>query len=230
MRKDISNISILPNSTIIEALKKLNDTSKKVLLVAENNKLLGTLTDGDIRRYILRTGKIEGFIKDIFNPNPIYITRKELDKEKVKDIFSSNKVEIIPVVGEDLILLGYIEWSDILSEEEFSPVEQVDEDIPVVIMAGGKGTRMKPFTNVLPKPLIPIGNKTVTEYIIDKFRKFGFKKFILILNYKAEIIEAYFKTIEKDYDIDFIWEEEFLGTAGGLQRLIFYIYYRYPAL
>jgi len=89
----------------------------------------------------------------------------------------------------------------------------------VVIMAGGKGTRLAPFTQVLPKPLIPVGERTMIEYIIDNFRVFGVKKFYLTLNYKGELIEAYFKGSEKDYEVEFIWEEDYLGTAGSLKFL-----------
>lgn len=218
MIRDVSNLIISKNLSIVETLKKLNETAKKVLFVVEDNTLVGTVTDGDIRRHILRTGKIEGKVEEFYNPNPVFIYKNELEnKEKIEKIFLAKKVEVIPVVDKNLYLKGYIEWSDILSEDYFIGYERIEENIPIVIMAGGKGKRMEPFTNVLPKPLIPIGEKTIVEYVIDSFKKFGLKKYILIVNYKGKMIEAYFNSLDKDYNIEFVYERDFLGTAGGLK-------------
>lgn len=218
MIRDVSNLIISKNLSIVETLKKLNETTKKVLFVVEDNTLVGTVTDGDIRRHILRTGKIEGKVEEFYNPNPVFIYKNELEnKEKIEKIFLAKKVEVIPVVDKNLYLKGYIEWSDILSEDYFIGYERIEENIPIVIMAGGKGKRMEPFTNVLPKPLIPIGEKTIVEYVIDSFKKFGLKKYILIVNYKGKMIEAYFNSLDKDYNIEFVYERDFLGTAGGLK-------------
>jgi len=219
IHSDFDNLKIHKENSSVDALKKLNETAKKVLFVVDDGKLLGTVTDGDIRRYILKTGKIKGKIEDFYNPNPTFISQDELDKGKVKSIFLLKKIEILPVVDRNLGLVGYLEWADILSKDHPQVYEKIDKEIPVVIMAGGKGTRMKPFTDVLPKPLIPLGDKTVIEHIIDNFVNFGLMKFILILNYKGRVIEAYFNSIKKAYNIEFVYEQEFLGTAGGLKLL-----------
>jgi len=196
----VKNLFISPNSTIKEALKKFNEIGEKVLIVVDkNNHLLGTITDGDIRRYILNTGTIEGNIENIYNKNPKFIYSDD-SKEKAKQIMLENKVEIF----EDKF-------------EYYEPKEKID--IPVVIMAGGKGTRLDPFTKVLPKPLLPVKDKTIVEHIIDSFKKFGYYKFILILNYKGKLIESYFNAIDKDYSIEFLWEDNFYGTAGALSLL-----------
>ncbi|BAI79871.1 nucleoside-diphosphate-sugar pyrophosphorylase [Deferribacter desulfuricans SSM1] len=220
--KNLEKVLIEKKSSAISALKQLNESSTKVLIVIENlksKKLVGTITDGDIRRHILKAGFIEGNVYDVCNKNPIYIIKDKLDKEIIKNLILNKKLELIPVVNEKNEVIDYIEWSDFLKEKDFIDIQQIDEKIPVVIMAGGKGTRMKPFTEVLPKPLIPVGDKTAVELIIDEFRKFGLDNFIFTLNYKGEIIEAYFNTIEKDYKTDFIWEKDFLGTAGSLKFL-----------
>ena len=220
--KNLNKVLINKDTDIISALKQLNESSTKVLVVVddlENKKLIGTITDGDIRRHILKTGSIEGKVYEICNKNPTYIEKNYLDKSLVRSLILERKLELIPVINEKQQVIDYIEWSDFFKAEEFDNIEQIKEKVPVVIMAGGKGTRMKPFTNVLPKPLIPVGNKTAVEVIIDEFRNFGLDIFFLTLNYKGEIIEAYFKTINKDYKIDFIWEEDFLGTAGSLKFL-----------
>ena len=215
----MKNVFINPFISIKEALKRLNDTGEKVLLVVdENNKLLGTLTDGDIRRYILKTGTLEGTVELIYNKNPVYAIEGQSDDE-IKSMIFKNKVELLPIVNEKKQVIGFYRWTDFYEEdiETYNTSEQLD--IPVVIMAGGKGTRLDPFTRVLPKPLLPIKDKTITELIIDSFKKFGIKKFYLTLNYKGKVIESYFNSIEKDYEIEFIWEEEFLGTAGSLYLL-----------
>ncbi|MGC9081422.1 sugar phosphate nucleotidyltransferase [Sulfurihydrogenibium sp.] len=221
IKTDLEKLLITEDKDIVSALKKLNESSKKILLVVgENNTLKGTVTDGDIRRYILRTGKLEGTVKDIYFTNPVFILEEDLGYyQKIKEIFTKKRIELLPVLDKENKLKGYIEWSDLLEESFSEIVDKIEEDIPVVIMAGGKGVRMRPFTNVLPKPLIPLKDKTVVETIIEEFKKFGLNKFFLTLNYKGEIIEAYFKIIEKDYHIDFIWENEFLGTAGSLKFL-----------
>ena len=215
----MKDILITPNATIKESLKKFNLVGEKTLIVVDDNKkLLGTLTDGDIRRHLFNTGNLEESITNIYNPNPKYIYNYE-SKEKAKQLMLENKIEILPIVDQDKVLISYIVWTDLFEEHiyYYHPTKKID--IPVVIMAGGKGTRLDPFTRVLPKPLLPIKNKTITEHIIDSFKKFGFYKFILILNYKGKIIESYFNTIEKDYELEFLWEDDFYGTAGSLTLL-----------
>jgi dTDP-glucose pyrophosphorylase len=215
----MKNLFIAPNSTIKEALKKFNEIGEKVLIVVdENNHLLGTITDGDIRRYILNTGTIDGTVENVYNKNPKFIYSND-SKEKAKQIMLENKIEILPIIDNQRRVISYIVWTDLFENrlEHYEPTEKID--IPVVIMAGGKGTRLDPFTRVLPKPLLPVKDKTIVEYIIDSFKKFGYYKFILILNYKGKLIESYFNTVEKDYSIEFLWEDDFYGTAGALSLL-----------
>jgi len=218
IHQDFNKLKVNKETSVVEVLKKLNETAKKVLFVVEDDKLLGTVTDGDIRRHILKVGKIEGKVEEFYNPDPVFVYVDELEnKEKIEKILLSKKVELIPVVSRDLYLKGYIEWSDIISEDHIISYERIEEDIPVIIMAGGKGTRMKPFTDVLPKPLVPIGEKTIVEHIIDSFKNFGLKRYIMILNYKGKVIESYFNSLEEDYNVEFVYEREFFGTAGGLK-------------
>ncbi len=212
----MKNLLINPNANIKDALKKLDETAEKVLLVVnEHDILLGTLTDGDIRRYILKAGNIEGSIQNVFNKNPI-VSYKNQNEEEIRQLLFKNRIDLIPLLDDNNKVVGYYRWVDFYDEELENYKISEKLDIPVVIMAGGKGTRLDPFTKVLPKPLLPIKDKTVTEHIIDRFKKFGVKKFYLTLNYKGKVIESYFNSIEKDYEIEFIWEDEFLGTAGSL--------------
>ena len=215
----MKNLFISPTSTIKETIKKFNEVGEKVLIVVdENNHLLGTITDGDIRRYILNMGKIEGTIENVYNKNPRFIYPYE-SKEKAKQIMLENKIEILPVIDNQRKVVDFIVWTD-LFENKFEYYQFTEKiDIPVVIMAGGKGTRLDPFTKVLPKPLLPVKDKTILEHIIESFKKFGFYKFILILNYKGKLIESYFNSIDKDYSVEFLWEDDFYGTAGALYLL-----------
>jgi dTDP-glucose pyrophosphorylase len=215
----MKNLFISPTSTIKEALKKFNEIGEKVLIVVdENNHLLGTITDGDIRRYILSTGTIEGTVENAYNKNPKFIYSND-PKEKAKQIMLENKIEILPVIDNQKRVVDYIVWTDLFEDkfEYYEPKEKID--LPVVIMAGGKGTRLDPFTKVLPKPLLPVKDKTIVEHIIESFKKFGYYKFILILNYKGKLIESYFNSIDKDYLVEFLWEDNFYGTAGALSLL-----------
>lgn len=183
------------------------------MVVDENKKLIGTLTDGDIRRYILKTGSLEGNIDSIFNKKCKYIYINEIDK--AREIIFKYKIELLPVVNENKEVINYYKWTDFYEVLEYD----IKLDVPVVIMAGGKGLRMSPFTKVLPKPLLPLKGKTLIENVIDSFKKFGIRKFYITLNYKGKIIETYFNSMEKDYEVDFIWEDNFLGTAGSLYYL-----------
>ena len=213
---------IHPDETIKNAMKKLNETAQKTLLVVDENKrLLGTLTDGDIRRFVLKYGHLEGKVKDVYNPNPISLVEGSFTAEDVKNIFLGKKVELIPITDKKGVVKGYISWNEFFKDSKgFQYLKFKGKlDIPVVIMAGGKGTRLKPFTKVFPKPLIPIGEKPMIEAIVDHFKNFGVKKFFVIINYKGYLIETYFNGIERDYEVEFIREKEFLGTAGSLKLL-----------
>jgi len=211
----MKDIFISHSTSIIDALKKLDITSEKTLLVVENGKLLGTITDGDIRRYIIKTGNLKGNIEACFNPNPITISNGEATAEMAREIMIRYSIQVIPVIDDEKNIIDYYTWKQLFGLE-FKKNQKYDLNIPAVIMAGGKGTRLDPFTKILPKPLIPIGNKSILELIIESFLEYGIRKFYITVNYKSEMIIAYFNGLEKNYDIEFIKEEEFLGTAGSL--------------
>ncbi len=210
---------ISPDSSIKDALKKLDKTAEKTLFVVDKeNKLLGSLTDGDIRRYILKTGKMDGVVWDVCNKSPVFVNKNELNDKNIRELFLKRKIEVLPVVDSGHRVIDYLTWTDVFSERYDKKFKR-SIDVPVVIMAGGRGTRLAPFTQVLPKPLIPVGEKTMVEHIIDNFRAFGVKKFYLTINYKGELLEAYFNGIKKDYNVEFVRENEYLGTAGSLRLL-----------
>jgi NDP-sugar pyrophosphorylase family protein len=127
-----------------------------------------------------------------------------------------NRAEFMPIINENHDLIDVILWEDVFDETQVKVV-QVKLNLPVVIMAGGKGTRLLPLTNVIPKPLIPIGDKTIIEEIMDKFKVVGCNHFHLSVNYKYEFIQYYFSQLENNkYSIEYHKENIPLGTAGSL--------------
>ena len=207
----MNEILIKKTMVIKDALKKLDITAKKILLVIDEGKLIGTVTDGDIRRYILKNGDLEYPIRTIANYTPKYIFN-----DVVIDYNSFMKehfITALPVVNKKMKLL-FIRFL-----YDNRGIKNADLNVPVAIMAGGKGTRLYPYTQILPKPLIPIGEKTITELIMDHFEALGCKHFDMIVNYKKNFIKSFFLDNEHKRDVDFIEEEEFLGTGGGLKLL-----------
>jgi dTDP-glucose pyrophosphorylase len=216
----VETVFIPEKSTIVEALKSLDKAKTKALLVVASGKILkGTISDGDIRRFILRGGKLEAMLDGVYNKKPIYLRQHEFTLPIAKEIMIKNEIGLLPVIDNNDMVTDSIIWEQIFSTEDRPNSVSNPIDVPVIIMAGGKGTRMAPFTQVLPKPLVPIGDRTIVEIIIEEFEKFGIKRFYLTLNYRGEMIEAYFKSIEKKMDITFLWEKNFLGTAGSLKLL-----------
>ncbi len=199
----------------------MDKTAEKVLLVVDDKeKLLGTITDGDIRRYIIKGKSLENDIREIYNKNPVNIKRSDFSETLVKEMLIANKIELLPVLDENNRVVDFITWSKAFSDSRTSLFEKEKINIPVVIMAGGKGVRLEPFTRILPKALIPIGDKPIIEIIIDEFRKQGVRQYYLTLNDKSKMIELYFNNImKKDYEINYVEESGFGGTAGSLKLL-----------
>ena len=215
----MKKIFINPNATIKEAMESLDKTTDKVLLVVDDEQILiGTLTDGDVRRYILRGGDLSGIIQNVYNTTPIFVFQDDFDLEKVKRILTKNKIELIPILDQNRKIVTFITWTKAFGNEKNHGKQQLD--VPVVIMAGGKGTRLEPFTKVLPKPLIPVGDKTVIDHIIDNFVAYGIREFYLTIHHKSKILRAYFEEKTPDYSIGFAEESEPRGTAGSLKLLI----------
>jgi len=214
MNSSLEKLCVEEETAVIDGIKKLDAAGEKVLLVTKERKLSGIITDGDIRRWILKRGNLNAGVSEMMHKGPRIV--KEGEIEKAKKIMQEYLVEAVPVVNEEFIPIDVIFWRDLI-ENKRKKYDQIN--IPVVIMAGGKGTRLQPYTNVLPKPLMPIGNMTILERIIESFRKNGCTDFWLTLNYKKNLIKAYFDEKEKDYKIGYIEEEDYWGTCGSLWQL-----------
>jgi len=208
---NIKDFMITEENSIFEAMKRLDIVGKKILLVVRDGRLVATLTDGDVRRWILKKGDLAAKVKDIANYNPKYL--RENEKNRAGRFLKDNSIEAVPILNEKDEIVSLVLWTD----EEVGVQKKLD--IPVVIMAGGQGTRLYPYTRILPKPLIPIGEIPITEHIMNRFLEYGCRKFFLVINYKKNMIKAYFNELKRDFDICYIEEEEPLGTGGGLSLL-----------
>lgn len=207
-----------PTVSVKQAMEKLDEAANKIIFITDDdNTLIGVVTDGDIRRFILKNGNLNEPVSKVMNKNP-KVLKQGFDIKDAKELMKNELIECLPVVDSKKRVVSAIWWSDFF-RSKFIISDKVKA--PVVIMAGGKGTRLDPFTKVLPKPLIPIGEKTIIEMIIDRFNEFGCREFYVSINYKASMIKAYFTEMSdnKNYDIDYLEEKEFLGTAGSLTLL-----------
>jgi dTDP-glucose pyrophosphorylase len=212
------DITIHSYITIRQAMKKLGQSGKKCLVVIdEKNTLLGTLTDGDLRKAILKGANVGDSIFDIYQSKPTVLVEGKYELTEAKKLFIKNNFDLLPVVDDQNKLVEIILWESVFKNGTNRQNEKLA--VPVVIMAGGKGTRLEPFTKVLPKPLVPIHEKPIIEHIFKSFTDVGVHEFIITVNYKARILKAFFEELRPDYSVDFVEEKEPLGTAGSLKLL-----------
>ncbi len=203
------------NRTIKDALFRLEKNKQKCLIVVDKNqKFYGTLTDGDVRRAILNNSNVHNTIKSYVKKKPVVIREVDYKKLSSNDIdklfkkFKNSKIDLIPVINEKKRVIHLID-----SEAKKTQLNK----IPLVLMAGGKGVRLKPFTDIFPKPLIPVNNIPAAEQIVNSFRENGVKKIFFSVNFKKDLIKSYFK--DKPYKINYIEEKKSLGTVGSLSNL-----------
>ncbi len=213
---NIDNRKITKSSSIIHSLRKMDTQKVKLLFVFEDERFMGLLTIGDIQRAILKGFDLTTPISSILDTNKIYASPDE-SIESIKTKMYRLRSECMPVVNADGNLVDVYFWSDLFDAAKIETKKKIN--IPVVIMAGGLGTRLKPITNIIPKPLIPVSEKTILETIIDQFNGIGCTKYYLSVNYKREIIEYYLNNLEKKYDVTFLKEDKPLGTIGSVSLL-----------
>ena len=203
--------------TIIQTMKLMDDARTKSLLVFEGEKFLGMITNGDLQRAIIANKPFSLSIGNLVdNANKKYAHSGE-DIQHIKDWMLEVRAEFMPVLDNKGNLVDVIFWDELFKESQSDIKEKIN--LPVVIMAGGMGTRLKPITNVIPKPLIPVGDKTILEVIMDQFEGIGCNKFYMSVNYKADMIKYYLSQMDHKYDIEFFQEEKPLGTIGSVSLL-----------
>lgn len=202
--------AILPlDSTIQQAIHCLEQAAVRIVLVVDaNGHLEGTISDGDIRRGLLRGLGLGSRIADVIHRNALVVP-PDMAREMVMQLMVANKIQQIPVVDQQHNIVGLHLWDELASPPARSNM--------MVIMAGGKGTRMRPYTESCPKPLLAVAGKPMLEHIIERASKEGFNHFVLAVHYLGHMVEEHFGSGEKlGVRIDYLREESPLGTAGAL--------------
>lgn len=213
---DIRDRKISSKSKLLDALKRMDKIDKKLLIVFDAEEFVGLISAGDIQRAIIGNIGLEVEVGSIIREDCRYATT-EMPYTEIRSLMIDFRMELCPVIDANGKLDRFYYWEDL-----FEPIEEPKKrqfNIPVVIMAGGFGTRLKPLTNVLPKPLIPIGEKTMLEEIMDRFHRHGCDNFLISVNYKADLIDFYLNSQSLPYNTHCYVEEKPLGTAGSLHLL-----------
>lgn len=207
---------IKAQETLLFALKQMDAQKVKMLFVFDQERFVSILTIGDIQRAIVKSIALNTPISQVVHKKKKFAhTGESMDdiRRKMLDL----RAECMPVLDEQGDLVDVIFWHDLFETEETALRPKID--LPVVIMAGGKGTRLKPITNVIPKPLVPVGDKTILEIIMDQFEEIGCTKFYMSVNYKADMMKYYLSQLDHKYDVEFFEEDKPLGTIGSVSLL-----------
>jgi dTDP-glucose pyrophosphorylase len=207
---------ISSDDTILHALKMMDGHRTKLLFVFDGDRFECILTIGDIQRAIIRHASLSDSVLTILDRNKIYASDKD-SIEHIKEIMFKELIDCMPVLNDAGEIVDVLFWHDVFTETVAENRPKID--LPVVIMAGGKGTRLKPLTNVIPKPLVPVGDKTILEVIMDQFESIGCHKFYISVNYKADMMKYFLSQLGHKYDVEFFMEDKPLGTIGSVSML-----------
>ena len=204
----IEELIIPRTATVLETMKKLDETGQRILFIAPEGVLQAVVTDGDIRKFFLRGGTPDQPVQLAANYHPLSLSIAE--RGRAREVLERHCIDALPILDKRGVI------TDIVFARGLDVDNRKHTDIPVVMMAGGLGTRLYPYTKILPKPLIPVWERPISELIIDRFREFGCHRFTMVVNYKKGMIKSYFGDLENDYALDFVDETRFMGTGGGL--------------
>jgi dTDP-glucose pyrophosphorylase len=213
----IKNITISPDSLILEALKLMDRLEKKLLLVMEGKIFTGLISIGDIQRAIINNTSLDKPVKEILREN-IRVARENSSFSEIREMMLQHRTECMPVLNKSNELVTVHFWEDVFGDIALGRKKEIR--VPLVIMAGGKGRRLKPFSNIIPKALFPYGEKTILEEIILRFAQHSISRVIISVNYKADLIRSYLEeNLDLDLPVEYIQEEKPLGTAGSMYLL-----------
>ena len=214
--RELKDILVAPDTTVRDAISRMGEDGRRVVFVVDDGLALkGIFTDGDMRRYILGGGSLMIPIGEVMNVHP-FVLPVGCGNEDLQRCFVERNRFVCPLVDAEGKLVEAVfrdEYSDRL--ENFS-MPRLPSGVATVIMAGGFGKRLYPYTKVLPKALIPIGGKPILTHVIDKFKSFGCREFHLVVNHKKNLIKAYYAEEDPGCDLIFHDEDKPLGPAGGL--------------
>lgn len=205
-------VLVSESMTALEAIKLLESSELKILFVTNVDKqLVGVITDGDIRRALLKEIPLTDKVTRFMNPNPVFAFQKDLPAKRIQ-LLKEKQVQQLPIVDENKKIIDIFFYDNIDSSKIC--------DTPVVLMVGGLGTRLGDLTADIPKPMLEVGGRPILETIIENFKSFGFYKFYFAVNYQAGVIENHFKNGSSfGVSIEYLREETKLGTAGALSLL-----------
>ena len=217
MKEIIRKVCIESQSSMLSALKQMDAVKHRLLIVTDGGKFRSMLSIGDIQRAIIRGVEMDSPVSSILREKTKVASIHD-SCDDVEKYVKEHKTEFMPIVNDEGIIVDVLLWEE-LSQADIIH-RSAEFNLPVIIMAGGKGTRLRPLTNVLPKPLIPIGEQTILEDIMDRFVECGCHEFYISVNYKADIIKRYMSNLDKpQYHITYFQEDKPLGTAGSLHLL-----------
>jgi len=212
-KKELGLIKIDKEATLLQCIQYMDKINRKLLIVTENNRYHSIISIGDIQRAILNNKKLDTPVQSILRKH-INVGKVEDSRKEVIQRMLELRTEFMPILDDSNNLVDVIFWEEIFKEKK--DINKIEEEIKVVIMAGGKGSRLKPITNIIPKPLVPIGNRAFIEIIMDSFHEYGLSEFLLSVNYKSDLIKHYFDNSDKPYSVEYFKESKPLGTAGSI--------------
>lgn len=210
--KQIEAVTLLPDSTIKKALETIDRGAMKLAVVTDKTgRLLGTISDGDIRRAILKGKSLESSIEDVYNPHPVTVGINE-SNISIINLCAAKSIQQIPVVDEQGRVVRIAVLDEMLRPKHYPN--------KVVLMVGGLGTRLRPLTEQTPKPMLKVGGKPILQTIVERFAVYGFADIVMCINYKGDMIREFFGDGKAfGVNITYVQEEERMGTAGALTLL-----------
>ena len=217
MKRDLKKLISINNINLEQAIRKINKNGKKSLIIVDkNNKLKGVLTDGDIRHAIKKKIDLNTNLSKIYNKKPIYYETQQIKNLDIKKIFLKNKIFVLPIVNIKKEIMDVIFLDDFLKKID-KKNKKIQGD--VFIMAGGLGKRLRPITEILPKPLIPVNGLPIIQKIIQDFENYKINNYFISLNYKSSILKAFLNELSIKKKFTYVNENKPLGTSGAIKKV-----------